>query len=50
MIPIKINNVPEIKRVENYHEYYVDLTNKLRTLKEEMIMDVRANKVKKKVR
>ena len=41
---------PEIKRVENYHEYYVDLTNKLRTLKEEMIMDVRANKVKKKVR
>ena len=41
---------PEIKRAENYHEYYVDLTNKLRTLKEAMIMEVRANKVKKKVR
>ena len=28
---------PEIKRLENPHEYYVDLTNKLRELKNELI-------------
>ena len=41
---------PEIKRVENSHEYYVDLTNKLRDLKETMIRENRNNKVKQKVR
>ena len=41
---------PEIKRLDNPHQYYVDLTNKLRELKEAMIMEVRNTKVKKKVR
>ena len=41
---------PEIKRADNPHQYYVDLTNKLRELKEAMIMEVRNTKVKKKVR
>ena len=41
---------PEIKRADNPHQYYVDLTNKLRELKEAMIKEVRNTKVKKKVR
>ena len=41
---------PEIKREDNPHQYYVDLTNKLRELKEAMIKEVRNTKVKKKVR
>ena len=40
---------PEIKRLENPHEYYVDLTNKLRELKNELIkLHTNKNNVKQK--
>ena len=29
----------EVKRLENPHEYYVDLTDKLRALKQELIKE-----------
>ena len=39
---------PEIKRNENPHQYYVDLTEKLRNLKQELILQnvEETNKVK----
>ena len=41
---------PEIKRSENPHGYYVDLTKKLLELKKQLILELRENNVENKVK